>query len=61
MRFQTPASLMNLIYFGMDTRALASIGDELLGLGLGRLYLGLYPTAHGIEVCWGLTDANGCL
>lgn len=61
MRFQTPSSIMNVIYFGIDTRALSGIGDELLGLSLGRLYVGLYPTDKGVEICWGLTDANGCL
>lgn len=61
MRFATPSSIMNVIYFGMDTRALANVGDEFIGIGIGRLYFGIYPTATGIELAWGITDHNGCL
>jgi hypothetical protein len=59
MRFQTPLPLQHLLYLGLDTKA--TNGDELLGLGLGRLYLGLYPTATGFEVAYGLTNEQGCL
>ena len=61
MRFQTPASLQHLFYLGVDTRATAAPGDEFLGLGLGRLYLGLYPTATGFEVACGVVNSQGCL
>lgn len=59
MRFQTPLPLQHLLYLGLDTKA--TNGDELLGLGLGRLYLGLYPTATGFEVAYGVVNSQGCL
>jgi hypothetical protein len=59
MRLQTPTTIQNLLYLGLDTSATS--GDELLGLGLGRLYLGLYPTATGFEVAYGVVNSQGCL
>lgn len=59
MRFQTPTSLHHLFYLGLDTRARS--GDELLAAGIGRLYLGIYPTATGFEVAYGVVNSQGCL
>ena len=59
MNLQTPANLQHLFYAGIDTKA--GKGDELLGLGLGRLYFGLYPTATGLGLAYGLVNENGCL
>lgn len=59
MILQTPASIQNLFYLGVDTKA--TNGDERFGIGIGRLYLGLYPTATGFEVAYGLTNEQGCL
>lgn len=57
MILQTPASIQNLIYLGLDTKATS--GDERFGIG--RLYLGLYPTATGFEVAYGVVNSQGCL
>lgn len=59
MRFQTPLALQHLFYLGLDTRARS--GDERFGIGLGRLYLGLYPTVTGFEVAYGVVNSQGCL
>lgn len=59
MRFQTPTSIQHLFYLGFDTRATA--GDETLGMGIGRLYLGFYPTATGFEVAYGVLNSQGAL
>ena len=61
MRFQTPDKFSKFAYFGIDTRALANIGDEFFGIGIGRLYAGIYPTRTGFEIAAGITDHNGCL
>ena len=59
MYLQTPMTIQHFLYAGIDTRAKA--GDELLGLSLGRLYLGIYPTATGFEVAYGILNSQGCL
>ena len=59
MHLQTPTSLQHLVYAGIDTSATA--GDEILGMGIGRLYLGIYPTATGFEVAYGVLDSQGAL
>jgi len=59
MHLQTPTSLQHLVYAGIDTRATA--GDELLGISLGRLYLGIYLTATGFEVSYGILNSQGAL
>ena len=61
MRFSTPAKFQKFFYFGVDTSAVANIGDELLGFGIGSLYLGIYPLRRGYDVSVGIVDANGCL
>ena len=59
MHLQTPTSLQHLVYAGIDTSATA--GDELLGISLGRLYLGIYLTATGFEVSYGILNSQGAL
>lgn len=59
MRLQTPFRFHRFAYFGLDTKARA--GDELLAMGIGRLYAGLYPTQNGVEFCYGILNAHGCL
>lgn len=59
MILQTPTSTEHLFYLGVDTKA--GDGDERFGIGIGRLYLGLYPTATGFEVAYGVLNSQGCL
>lgn len=59
MRFQTPLPLQHLFYLGLDTKA--GNGDEWFGIGIGRLYLGLYPNVTGFEVAYGVVNSQGCL
>jgi hypothetical protein len=61
MRFQTPQSIANLIYVGVDTKSRHSIGDELAGLSIGRLYAGIYPTSTGFDLSVGILNQYGCL
>ncbi len=61
MRLQTPTAIQEAFYAGIDTRALRTTGDELLGFSLGRLYLGIYPTSTGFEVAYGILNEQGCL
>ena len=61
MRLQTPTAIQHLVYAGIDTRAVAAPGDELLGLGLGRLYVGIYPTSTGFELAYGILNSQGSL
>ncbi len=42
-------------YFGINTKA--SAGDEQFGIGIGKLYVGLYNNVLHI----GFTDEHGCL
>jgi hypothetical protein len=61
MRLQTPTAIQNVFYLGLDTRATKCPGDELLGFSLGRLYVGIYPTATGFDISCGILDDKGCL
>lgn len=45
----------NSFYFGVDTKA--GKDDEQFGIGIGKLYVGLYNSVLHI----GFTDHNGCL
>ena len=56
MRLQTPYRFARFAYLGIDTNA--RVGDELLGAGIGRLYVGIYPTARGFDLSMGLLDRN---
>ena len=58
MRFHTPYRF-RFAYAGIDTKA--SAGDELLGLSIFRFYFGLYPTQTGIELAYGILNANDSL
>ena len=59
MRIQTPYKFSRFGYFGLDTRA--RVGDELLALGIGRFYLGIYPTRSGYDLSVGILDKNDAL
>lgn len=59
MRIQTPFKFSKIAYFGLDTKA--RVGDELLAAGIGRLYVGIYPTKSGFDLSAGVLDQNGCL
>lgn len=59
MRIQTPYKFSKLAYFGLDTKA--RTGDEFLAAGIGRLYVGIYPTASGFDLSCGILDRNGSL
>jgi len=54
MRLQTPYRFARFAYLGIDTNA--RVGDELLGAGIGRLYVGIYPTARGFNLSMGLLE-----
>jgi hypothetical protein len=58
MRIQTPYRF-RFAYFGLDTRARS--GDEMLAVGIGRAYFGLYPTRNGMEIACGILDQNDSL
>ena len=59
MRFQTPFKFQKIAYFGVETSA--GKGDELIGIGIGKLYAGIYPISTGFEVSVGILNDNGCL
>ena len=59
MRLSTPFKFQRFFYLGLDTKA--GIGDEMVGAGLGRFYVGIYPTRRGFDLSAGITDHNGCL
>lgn len=59
MRIQTPYKFHRFAYFALDTRA--RVRDELLGLGIGRFYLGIYPTSSGYDLSVGILDKNDAL
>lgn len=59
MRIQTPYKFHKIGYIGLDTSARA--GDELLAIGVGRLYFGIYPTSQGVELSYGILNQFGCL
>lgn len=61
MRFQTPQTIANLIYVGVDTKARHGIGDEMAGLSIGRFYAGIYPTRTGFDFSVGILNEKGCL
>lgn len=61
MRLQTPYRFHRFAYFGIDTSARANIGDELIGFGIGRFYVGIYPTTTGFDLSVGILDRNGCV
>lgn len=43
MKLSTPLSISDWFYMGIDTKAKDRM-DELLGLSIGRFYMGLYGT-----------------
>ena len=61
MTFSVPARFHRWFYLGFDLKALRTVGDELLGIGIGRAYCGIYPTKNRFELAYGIVDAKGCL
>lgn len=61
MILSTPLSIAPFFYVGIDTKARKRIGDELVGLSIGRLYAGIYPTDTGFDISVGILNKNGCL
>jgi hypothetical protein len=59
MILRTPRFIEPILYAGLDRRARS--GDELLGVSIGRFYLGIYPTSNGFEVSYGILNQNGAL
>ena len=59
MNLSTPLSISPAFYAGIDTRA--GVDDELLGLSVGRFYVGIYPTSTGFDLSVGILNAQGCL
>jgi len=59
MRIQTPYRLSRFVYFSLDTRA--RVRDEFLAAGIGRAYVGIYPTHAGFEISCGILDQNDSL
>ena len=59
MRIQTPFKFSKFAYFGLDTKA--RTGDELIAVGLGKLYAGVYPTSTGYDLSVGILNQNGAL
>lgn len=59
MRIQTPYKFHRFAYFGLDTKA--RVGDEFLAAGIGRFYVGIYPTRSGYDLSVGIVDKNGAL
>lgn len=62
MRIQTPYRFHHLGYLGLDTSALhRRSDDEFLAVGIGRLYIGIYPNRDGFQVAYGIQNRNGSL
>lgn len=61
MNLSTPVSLAPFFYVGVDTKARHSIGDELFGISIGRLYAGVYRTRTGFDLSIGILNDQGCL
>lgn len=59
MRIQTPYSLSNFVYLGFNSKAAQD--DEVFGLSIGKLYLGIYYTRYGFDLSCGILDQNGSL
>ena len=61
MNLSTPLCIAPVFYAGIDTKARHRIGDELLGLSVGRFYAGVYRTDTGFDLSVGILNKNGCL
>ena len=61
MKFTTPASISEVFYFNIDFRDLMTkLNDdctEIIGLSVGRAYVGLYNNS----ITWGILDENGAM
>lgn len=56
MRIQTPFKFSKIAYFGLDTRA--RVGDEFLAAGIGKFYVGIYPTQGGFDLSAGVINEH---
>ena len=66
MNFSTPLNWP--VYLAINTRLLKYAGEEVMGLALGRFYIGYYgyktdPAFPNAPKGWcaGMLDDNGCL
>lgn len=61
MKFTTPSAISEYFYFNIDFRdLLTKLNDdcqEIIGLSVGRAYVGLYNNS----LQWGILDENGAL
>jgi hypothetical protein len=61
MKITTPASISEIFYLNIDFRdMMAKLNDEceeIIGLSIGRAYIGLYSNM----IQWGILDENGAL
>jgi len=61
MKFTTPTSISDYFYFNIDLRdIMTKLNDEceeVIGLSIGRLYIGFY----GDSINWGILDEYGSL
>lgn len=55
MHITTPQAISDYFYFNINM--IAAEGDEIVGLSVGNLYVGLYSGS----LTWGVLDENGCL
>jgi hypothetical protein len=55
----TPYAIRRAFYANLDLRA--RVSDEISAVSVGRAYVGLYRTEQGVEVCWGILNANEAL
>ena len=55
MRFQTPEMFAQYFYLGVNL--IGAHGDEIVGLSVRNLYIGLYSNG----ICWGMLNENGAL
>ena len=60
-RLHTPHSIRRAFYANYDHKAWRRIGDEISAISIGRAYLGFYRTEQGVEICWGILNANEAL
>lgn len=55
LKITTPQAISDYFYFSFNMRY--APGDEIVGLSVGNLYIGLYSDSLN----WGVLDENGCL
>lgn len=55
LKFSTPYDIADYFYFAVNFTA--DSGDEIVGLSVGKRYIGLYSNG----IAWGILNANGAL